>query len=155
MKTIGVALIFLLLILTAPMWANAEEPPVLPEGFSLTFPMETGAVGFWFPETGAFAAGVSHTFMRVNHSDLESISLDLDATIAQEFSNSKEDDLNTLGGIGIKLNFDVLPSDKPGFAFLPSIGVTALNDFSKFKKAKDIFENYEIAVYGTVLIYTW
>ena len=61
----------------------------------------------------------------------------------------------TLGGIGVKFNFDVLPSDKEGFTFLPSIGVTALNNFAEFKKFDDIMDNYEVAVYGTLLLYRW
>lgn len=155
-KIFAVCIVALLIAFTCGNVFADEAPPIPSEGFSLTFPMETGAVGFWFPETGAFAAGLSHTFMRIQHSDIKALSLDFDGTIAQEVTNNdKTDDMDTLGGIGIKLNFDVLPSDKVGFTFLPSIGITALNNFAEFKKMQDILDNYSIAIYGTVLLYKW
>ena len=153
MKKIVITFILLLFISFVPQLASAEMEEIIAtnEVFNVIFPMETGAVGFWFPTSGAFAAGVSHTFMRISHSDIESISLDFDGTIAQEVNQDKD----TLGGIGVKFNFDVLPSDKEGFTFLPSIGVTALNNFAEFKKFDDIMDNYEVAVYGTLLLYRW
>lgn len=132
--------------------AHAEEV----QGVSVTMPMETGATAFWFPETGTFAAGLSHTFLRVQYTDvdfptLSRISVDLDGTIAQEVNKDKD----TLAGLGIKANFNTTGLTQPGFTFLPSIGLTALNNFEKFHQADDIVDNLEVAVYGTLLQYRW
>jgi hypothetical protein len=154
MREIIIALIMLLLVMFVPQFAKAEVVSAneADTGFSITFPMETAATGFWFPDTGAFAAGVSHTFMRVKHSAIKFMSIDFDGTLAQEVSQGD----NTLFGLGIKANLDFvkLPSDN-GFAFVPSIGVTALNNFNEFRTFNDIADHYEIAVYGSVLLYKW
>ena len=125
--------------------------PAALSGFSITSPMETSAVAFWFPKTGTYAGGVSHTFLRLSHSAITFMSLDFDGTLAQEVNQDKD----TLVGLGAKANFNTTKNTEKGFKFLPSIGVTALNNFSKFKALKDIVQNYDIAIYGTLLAYRW
>ena len=118
---------------------------------SVTSPMETAAVGFWFPGNGTFAAGLAHTVLRLSPVDMPKLTADIDVTIAQEVNQDK----NTLGGIGFKLGYNLMKADKTGFNFIPTIGLTGLNDFQKFKTAKDIIGHYRIAVYGSALLYKW
>lgn len=144
--------ILMMLILFPLVIGFGMHPPVPSCSIAsaeVAFPMETGAVGYWFPNTGAFAVGVSHTFIRVGD-DRIPVTLDLDGTIAQEVNQEE----NTLGGIGVKANFNISTPEK-GLSFLPSLGITLLNDFEKFRKAQDILDNYELAVYGTLLMYKW
>lgn len=149
---IALTMLLAFVLLAFSMSAFAED--AVPEsGFLVTSPRETGAVGFWFPRTGTKALGVSHTVVRVQHSAIKIVSLDLDGTVAQEVS--ERDNNKTLAGIGIKANFNVMKTSEAGFSFLPSTGITALNDFKEFNKPKDIIENYELAVYGTLLMYRW
>lgn len=153
-----------ILILSALMFAGsalAEDVQTAPsapaitqateEGFKVTSPFETGAVGFWFPGDGTFAMGLSQTFLRVEHTSIPKLSLDLDATIAQEINEGKD----TLAGIGAKLNYNVQKVTSTGFVFAPSLGITALNNFAKNKAIKDIAQNFKIAIYGTILLYKW
>ena len=151
MKEIFIALLMLLLILLIPQFVKASEIEPVKDGFAITFPMETGAVGFWFPRDGTFAGGLSHTFMRIGHSDIPKVTVDFDGTIAQQINK----DGNTLGGLGIKLNLNIKELEEKGFTFIPSLGVTALNDWTQYKTAKDILSHYEIAVYGTLVQYKW
>jgi hypothetical protein len=148
MKRLMVAVILMVVMLFA---SNVYAQNWLGDKVILAFPMETGAVGFWFPADDSFAVGVSHTVLRVSYADFQKVSLDFDGTIAQEISEEND---NTLAGIGIKLNFHVKPQAE-GITFLPSLGVTALNDFSEFSDFGDIIDNYDIAVYGTLLMYKW
>ncbi|MEJ2700190.1 MAG: hypothetical protein P8Z70_11100 [Desulfuromonadales bacterium] len=133
--------------------ADVNKPAVILQsgGLLVTSPMETGAVGFWFPGDGSFAAGIAHTILRASHSSVPKLTLDVDATIAQEVNQTKD----TLGGIGFKLGYNVIPPSQVGFSFAPSIGLTALNDFETFHTIGDILTHYRIAVYGTVLLYKW
>lgn len=149
--------VLVMLLFAGSAFAGDQAAPSTPtvlwqsNGLLVTSPMETGAVGFWFPGDGAFAAGVAHTFLRVSHSAIPKLTLDIDATIAQEVNQ----DGHTLGGIGAKLGYNVIPPSETGFSFAPSIGITALNDFAKFKTIGDIVGHYRIAVYGTLLLYKW
>ncbi len=59
-----------------------------------------------------------------------------------------------MAGIGIKANLNVAEITQK-LTFLPSLGITALNNFEKFRTIEDIIKNYEIAVYGTILLYKW
>jgi len=139
------SLITILVVMFFAINAKAENK------FEVTFPMETGATAFWFPSDGTYALGLAHTVIRVTHTSIPNIQLDADATIAQEINIDKD----TLGGLGIKLGYKPSQGKLIGFAFEPSLGITFLNDFTKFKKVEDIFTNYKIAVYGTVLLYRW
>lgn len=136
---------------TAPAATNEPITLVSANGFTVTVPMETGAVGFWFPADGTFAAGLSHTVLRATFTKLPNLRFDLDATIAQQVSETAK----TLGGIGVKIGYNLSAATKRGFAFEPSLGITWLNDFSRFKTAADIFANRKFAVYGTALLYKW
>lgn len=142
-------IVTLIVLLVCSSFCYAQEAE---KGFSVTSPMETSAVGFWFPNSGAYAGGVSHTFLRLTHSAITWASLDADGTLAQEINQDKD----TMWGLGLKGNLSIWKaSTEKGFSFLPSIGATAMNNFSKFKTLKDILENYEISVYGTLLMYRW
>ncbi len=127
-------------------YAFAQEP--VEKGFKLTFPQETAATAFWFPSSDSFAAGVSHTVLRVSHSDIPKFSLDLDGTLAKGVNAEKDN----LAGIGIKLNYNIQTADKTGFTFIPSIGISALNNVKSFKT---VFQDYRIAIYGTAIMYRW
>jgi hypothetical protein len=141
----------------APAVVTPVPVTVQPSGFSITSPMETAAVGFWLPATGTFAMGLAHTVVRVTHSDIPKLRLDLDGTIAQEVSGGSgiNEEKVTLGGIGLKLGYNISQTDKTGFVFEPSLGATYLNDFKKFKTITDIIGNKKFAVYGTALLYKW
>jgi hypothetical protein len=161
--------IMLVLVMVLPVFAQdvivtpAVEPvpvitPVVPvvtpvevKKFTVTSPMETNVVGFWFPSDGTFAVGLSQTFLRIEHTSIPKLSLDLDFTIAQEVNENKD----TLAGIGVKLNYNSKKADSTGFVFIPSLGITALNDFAKNKAFKEIAQNIRIAIYGSILLYKW
>ena len=119
-------------------------------GFTITSPMETSAVGFWFPGDGTFAAGIAHTVLRARHEAVPKLHLDIDGVIAQEVNQDKD----TLAGVGFKLAYESNVT-KAGFTFEPSLGLTALNNFAKWKTADDILRNYRVAVYGSLLLYKW
>ena len=116
--------------------------------FKVEFPMETNVTGFWFPTDNSVAVGVSHTVIRVSHSNVDKFSLDLDATLAKEINADKDN----LAGIGLKVNYNIQKADKTGFVFTPSIGITALNNVKSFAT---MFQDYRIAAYGTLLLYRW
>ena len=118
---------------------------------TITFPQETGVTAFWFPNSGTYAMGLAHTWIRVQHSILPKIQLDGDITIAQEVNQDKD----TLLGLGVKVAYKPSKNEITGFAFEPSIGITLLNNFQKFKAFNDIYQNYEAAIYGTLLLYRW
>lgn len=119
--------------------------------FSVTFPMETGATAFWFPGDGTYAVGLAHTFMRVKYAAIPNVQLDVDATVAQEVNQGRD----TLAGIGVKVGYKPSAGQLTGFAFEPSLGVTALNNLAKGKAISEILQNYRVAVYGTILLYRW
>lgn len=133
-------LISLVLVLCLAVVAQAE--------FKVEFPMETTITGFWFPSDDTVAAGVSHTALRVSHSAVPNFSLDLDGTLAKEINVAKDN----LVGIGVKVTYNIKKADTTGFVFMPSVGVTALNNIQNFKT---MFQDYRIAVYGTILLYKW
>ena len=110
--------------------------------------METNITGFWFPTDNTFAMGVSHTVLRLSHSDIPKVTLDVDGTLAKEINIDKDN----LAGVGVKLAYNIQKVDKEGFAFIPSLGITALNNV---RKLGSILQDYRIAVYGTVILYKW
>ena len=133
-------LITILLVMFFAVNAKAE--------FKVEFPMETNVTGFWFPTDDTFAMGVSHTVLRLSHSDIPKVTLDLDGTLAKEVNADKDN----LAGVGVKLAYNIQKVDKAGFAFIPSLGVTALNNVKNFKT---MLQDYRIAIYGTLLLYKW
>lgn len=137
-------LLALFMVFALVGFAQAQETE---DDISLTFPMETGVTAFWFPDSGTFAGGMTHTVARVSLTQLPDVSLDLDATIAQEFN----DDRDTMYGLGLKVNLNVTDIETLGLEVLPNIGVTALNDFA----GDDFMGGFQVAVYGTLLMYKW
>lgn len=140
MKKLMLSLLFVLVLCTT-VWAE----------FTVNMPMETSMTAFWFPSDGVFAMGASHTFLRITHSSLPQINFDMDVTIAQEVNQ----DMDTLGGIGAKIGYKPKDDVKSGLSFEPSLGITFMNNFVKFKKFDEIVANYKFAVYGTILLYRW
>lgn len=138
--------VIIMLILTfCVLEAQAES------NVSVTFPMETGATAFWFPSDGTYAVGLAHTFLRVKYGAIPNMQLDVDATVAREVNQDKD----TLAGVGVKVGYKPSTGTLTGFAFEPSIGVTALNNWTKSKILSEILQNYRIAIYGTILLYRW
>ena len=134
---------FLITILLVTFFAVSAQAE-----FKVEFPMETNATAFWFPTDDTFAMGISHTVLRVSHPDIPKITLDFDGTLAKEVNADKDN----LAGIGVKLAYNIQKVDKSGFAFIPSLGITALNNVKSFKT---VLQDYRIAVYGTVILYKW
>lgn len=120
--------------------ANAE--------FKIEFPMETNLTGFWFPSNNAFAIGVSHTVLRLSHTQIPKVTLDFDGTLAKEINIEKDN----LGGVGIKINYNIQKATETGFVFTPSLGITALSNIKSFAT---ILQDYHIAIYGTLILYKW
>lgn len=133
-------IITILLVMFFTLEAKAE--------FKLEYPMETTVTAFWFPSDDTFAAGISHTVLRLSHSDIPKFSLDLDGTLAKEINVNKDN----LAGVGVKINYNLQKTDKTGFTFIPSLGITALNNIKSFRT---ILQDYRIAVYGTAIMYRW
>lgn len=133
-------LIIVLFVMFFAMNASAE--------FRIEYPAETNVTAFWFPSDNSLAAGVSHTVLRISHTDIDKFSLDLDGTLAKEINTEKDN----LAGIGIKLSYNITKVDKTGFTFIPSLGITALNNI---KSLKTVLQDYRIAIYGTAIMYRW
>ena len=74
--------------------------------------------------------------------------MDFDGTLAKEVNADKDN----LAGIGVKLAYNIQKVDKAGFAFIPSLGITALNNVKSFKT---VLQDYRIAIYGTAVLYKW
>src|SRR5574340_1192442 len=132
--------------LTAPAQPESVPVPVIYDGSAITItsPMETSATAFYFPTDGSYAAGICHTFARVNFTKAPKIVVDLDLTAAQSFGNQEAGSNPMLLGIGAKIGYTVKKPTTTGFSMIPSIGVTFLNDFAQYKTATDIFTNYKI-----------
>ena len=137
---------------TAPAVSNTPSLIYQGHGWTITNPKETAVVGFYNLNSGSLMTGVAHTFVRASNEALPKLSADLDIAVAQEVTGDKD----TLGGIGVKLGYDLGTNPLAvGFAFEPSIGLAMLNDFSKYRTPADIFTHYQITIYGTVVLYKW
>ena len=146
MKKVFVVLVFLLITVFIGN-AYAQET----EGFKLTFPQETAVTAFWFPSSGAYAAGVAHTFARIEHGSVPKIYLDCDLTVAKEFNDGSD----TLAGIGVKLGYKQSIVKQAGFAFEPSLGIAVLSNFLKGSTLDALYSNHKLTIYGNVLLYRW
>ena len=133
----------LILLVAVLMFAGVAQAEI-----NVSMPMETTATAFWFPTDDTIAVGVSHTVLRVAHTNLPKFSLDLDGTLAKEVNEAKDN----LAGIGAKINYHVNKATETGFVFVPSVGVTALKNV---KNIKDIAEDWRVAVYGSLILYKW
>lgn len=126
---------------------SADELFVIGENITIKMPMESSAVGMYFPTDETIAVGLSYTAFRIQHTGLKDFSLDIDGTVAKEVNENKD----TLAGIGLKVNYNVQQVDEEtGFVFVPSIGVTALNNIKSFDT---VLQDYRIAIYGTMILY--
>ena len=142
-------LISLLMMLSTGAFAGDVE-----KGFILSYPMETAVTAFYFPTDKTIAGGISETVVRIKYisaenSTLSKIYLDLDGTLAKEFTEAQD----SLYGIGIKAKYGVHMTSKTGMAFEPSIGVTALRSLKGINKASDVARNYRLALYGDIVLY--
>lgn len=151
---LAVMSVLLVMGLSLPVFAEDTPAPAEPLGWNLSFFNGTGVTAFWFPTDNTIAGGLNTNLARVKNNDpvnptLSKISIDLDATIAKEFNEAKD----TLYGVGIKVNYAQSITNQSGFAFEPSIGVTALRNMEGINEISDMFRNFKFAVYGNVVLY--
>ena len=121
-----------------------------------SFPFDTGAEVFWFPDTEQFAMGMSITGARMTIPAITFATLDLNGLMATELGNNGGDAESPLYGIGLKGSVHILKINvTDDLKLFPSVGAGYLNNLKEVNHMADFIDNFRFTIYGTAVQYIW